>query len=323
MSKLIYVTRKIPENGIQLMVDKGYTVDVGEKIEKPTKEEIIEALSQKPYDGMISFLTDPIDKDIFDACKTLKIVAQFAVGFDNINLDDAKAHSIVITNTPKVLSLAVAEHTVALILALTTRTVEGDSFMRSGKYTGWSPYLLNGTNLRGKTVGILGAGAIGYEVAHMLHFGFNCPIIYHDINENKSFEEKFQAKFVDKETLLKTSDIVSIHVSLSPSTKHLINKDSLHLMKKDAYLVNTSRGPVIDEVALVSALKEGVIRGAGLDVYEFEPKLSEGLVDLPNVVLTPHIASASDNARKEMSRVVGENIVSFFETGKAINEVKH
>lgn len=322
MSKLIYVTRKIPENGIQLMIDKGYTVDIGEKLEKPTKEEIIEAISKKEYDGMISFLTDPIDKEIFEACKTLKIVAQFAVGFDNINLADAKESAVVITNTPKVLSLAVAEHTVALMLALTTRTVEGDLFMRSGKYTGWSPYLLNGTDITGKTIGILGAGAIGSEVASILHFGFKCPIIYYDINENKTFEEKFQAKFVDKETLLKTSDIVSIHVSLSPSTKHLINKDSLHLMKKDAYLVNTSRGPVIDEVALVEALKEGTIKGAGLDVYEFEPKLSEGLAELSNVVLTPHIASASDNARKEMARVAAENIVSFFETGKAINEVK-
>lgn len=321
MSKLLYITRMIPENGINCMLEKGYTIDVGEKTETPTQEEIIHALKQKPYDGMICFLTDTIDAAIFDACPTLKIVSQYSVGFNNIDLEEATKRSIIVTNTPGSSSRAVAEQTVALMLALTTRTVEGDSYMRAGSYTGWSPYLLNGTDLTGKTIGLLGGGAIGQEVASILHFGFNCPIIYSDIQKNQVFEEKFQATFVDKETLLRTSDIISLHVPLLPSTTHLINKDSLGLMKKDAYLVNTSRGPVIDEVALVEALKNKVIAGAGLDVYEFEPSLSEGLVGLSNVVLTPHIASARDSVRKKMAQIVGENIVSFFETGKAINEV--
>lgn len=322
MSKSIYVTRRIPDNGIQLMLEKGYVVDVGEKEEAPSKEEIIHALSQKPYDGIVTLLTDPIDKDIFDTCETLKIVAQYSVGFNNIDIEEAHKRAIVVTNTPGSSSRAVAEQAVALMLALTTRTREGDAYVRAGKYTSWSPYLLNGTDLTGKTIGILGGGAIGQEVASMLYFGFDCPIIYSDMRENKIFEEKFHAKFVDKETLLKTSDIVSLHVPLLPSTTHLINKESLQLMKKDAFLINTSRGPVVDEAALVQALKEGVIRGAGLDVYEFEPKQSDGLIDLENVVLTPHIASARDSVRIKMAEIVGQNIVSFFETGKGISEVK-
>jgi glyoxylate reductase len=321
MSKLVYVTRKIPDIGIQMMKDKGYTVDIGEKFDKPTKEEIIAAISQKPYDCIVSFLTDPIDKDIFNACKTIKLVAQYAVGFNNIDLQEAKNRSILVTNTPGSSSRAVAEQTVALILALTTRTGEGDRYMRSGSYHGWSPYLLQGTDLTGKTVGLFGGGAIGQEVAAILHFGFNCPIIYTDVVKNQAIEEKYGATFVDKATLLKTSDIVSLHVPLLPSTKHLIDTQALELMKKEAFLVNTARGPVIDEAALVLALKNGVIKGAGLDVYEFEPELSEGLVSLENVVLTPHIASARESVRNMMAQAVGENVVSFFETGKVVTEV--
>lgn len=322
MSKLIYVTRNIPENGINILKERGYTIDVGTSVEAPNKEDLLQALSQKPYDGLVSFLTDKIDKDIFDATPNLKIVAQFAVGFDNIDTEEAEKRGIVVTNTPGCASLAVAEHAVALILSLTTRTSEGDKYMKEGKYTGWLPNLLIGTDLSGKTVGILGGGAIGQEVASILHFGFKCPIIYSDIKENDIFKNNLSAKFVDKETLLKESDIVSLHVPMMPSTKHLINKEALHMMKKDAYLINTSRGPVIDEIALVEALQNGVIRGAGLDVYEFEPRLSDGLKELQNVVLTPHIASARESVRNKMSEIVGENIVSFFEKGQALNEVK-
>ncbi|MCX6756625.1 MAG: D-glycerate dehydrogenase [Candidatus Nomurabacteria bacterium] len=321
MSKLIYITRAIGEVGVQIMKDNGYTVDIGTSIDAPSKDELIKTLSQKPYDALVSFLTDHIDKDVFDACPTIKIVANYAVGFNNINLEDAKERGIVVTNTPGCSSRAVAEHAIALILSLTTRATEGDEYIRSGKFTGWSPTLLNGVDLSGKTIGILGGGAIGQEVASILHFGFNCPIIYSDIKENEFFKEKLKAAFVDKETLLKTSDIVSLHVPLLPTTKHLINKESLSLMKKDAFLINTSRGPVIDEVALVEALKNGVIKGAGLDVFEFEPAITEGLEDIPDVVLTPHIASSRASVRLEMTKIVGQNVVSFFEKGQAINPV--
>lgn len=322
MSKLIYITRSIGEVGIQIMKDSGYTVDVGTTTDAPSKEDLIKALSQKPYDALVSFLTDYIDKDIFDACSSIKIVAQYSVGFNNINLEDAKERNIVVTNTPGCSSRAVAEHAVALILSLTTRTAEGDEYIRAGKFTGWSPTLLNGVDLSGKTIGILGGGAIGQEVASILHFGFNCPIVYSDIKENEFFKENLKATFVDKETLLKVSDIVSLHVPLLPTTKHLINKEALNLMKKEAFLINTSRGPVVDEVALVEALKNGVIKGAGLDVFEFEPAITEGLEDIPDVVLTPHIASSRASVRTEMAKIVAQNIVSFFEKGEAVDVVK-
>lgn len=321
MSKLIYITRSIGEVGIQIMKDNGYMVDVGTTVDAPPKEELIKVLSQKPYDALVSFLTDPIDKEIFDACKTLKIVAQYSVGFNNINLEDAKERRIVVTNTPGCSSRAVAEHAVALMLSLTTRATEGDEYIRSGKFTGWSPTLLNGVDLSGKTIGIFGGGSIGQEVASILHFGFNCPIVYSDIKENDFFKEKLNATFLSKEDLLKVSDIVSLHVPLLPSTKHLINKEALQSMKKDAFLINTSRGPVIDEVSLVEALKNGVIKGAGLDVFEFEPVITEGLEDMPDVVLTPHIASSRASVRAEMSKMVGQNVVNFFEKGEAINPV--
>ncbi len=323
MSKLIYITRKIPESGINLLKEKGYTIDIGNSVEAPSKEDLIKVLSQKPYEGLVSFLTDKIDGEIFDVCPSLKIVAQFAVGFDNIDIKEAEKRGILVTNTPGCASLAVAEHAVALILSLTTRVAEGDKYMKEGKYTGWLPNLLIGTDLSGKIIGILGGGAIGQEVASMLHFGFKCPIIYSDIKENDFFKNNLSAKFVDKETLLKESDVVSLHVPLIPSTKHLINKEALNLMKKDSYLINTSRGPVVDEVALVEALKSGIIRGAGLDVYEFEPNLTDGLRELSNVVLTPHIASARESVRNKMSEIVGENIVDFFENGKVLNGVKN
>jgi lactate dehydrogenase-like 2-hydroxyacid dehydrogenase len=320
--KTIYCTRRIPENGIQIMRDKGYSVDVGDKVDAPTKEELIIALSQKAYDGVVCFLTDPIDKDIYDACPSAKIFAQYSVGFNNIDVEEAKSRNITITNTPGSSSRAVAEHAVMLMLALTTRAVEGDAFMRSGKYTGWSPYLLNGTDLTGKTIGLLGCGAIGQEVAAILHGGFACPIIYNDINRSQQLEDTCSAMFVDRETLLRTSDIVSLHVPLLPSTEHLINKETLSQMKKSSYLINTARGKVVDETALVSALTEGVIAGAGLDVYELEPKVADGLLRMSSVVLTPHIASARESVRSKMAEIVGNNIVSFFETGKALNEVK-
>jgi len=320
MTKLIYITRAIPEVGIQIMKDNGYIVDIGSTDDAPSKDELIKTLSQKPYDALVSFLTDSIDKEIFDACPTIKIVAQYAVGFNNINLEDAKERNIVITNTPGCSSRAVAEHAVALMLSLTTRATEGDEYIRSGKFTGWMPGLLNGVDLTGKTIGILGGGAIGQEVASILHFGFNCPIIYSDVKENIFLKEKIGATFMDKESLLKQSDIVTLHVPLLPTTKHLINKDTFSLMKKEAFLINTSRGPVIDEVALVEALKNGVIKGAGLDVFEFEPAITAGLEDIPDVVLTPHIASSRASVRAEMAKIVGQNVVNFFEKGVALNE---
>jgi len=321
MTKQIYITRKIPEAGLKLLREKGILFDMGTSKVPPTKKEIIKALKKKPYDGVISFLTDEINKDVFDACPTARVYANFSVGFNNIDVNEASKRGIEVGNTPGTANTAVAEHTVALMLALTTRITEGDRYMRSGKYKGWDPDLLIGTDLKGKTIGLIGVGAIGTEVAKILHYGFGSNVIYSDISPNPILEQITGPTRKETAEVLREADIVSLHVPLLPSTKHLINKESLATMKSSAFLINTARGPVVEEKALVIALQNGVIRGAGLDVYEFEPKLSKGLSKLSNVVLTPHIASARQSARDMMAEIAAKNIISALETGKVINGV--
>lgn len=319
----IFVTRRIPEKGLQLLRDKGHEVDVSDKDGVLSREELLTALKAKPYDAVLSLLTDKIDGQVMDAVPTAKIFANYAVGFDNFNLEDAKSRNVVLTNTPGVLTNAVAEHAVALMMAVAKRVVEADQFIRAGKYVGWAPMLLMGTELSGKTLGILGLGRIGLRTALHAVRGFEMKVVYYDVVRNEEFEREYGAVYEPTvEAVLKTADYVSINVPLLPTTHHLINKERLAMMKPNAILVNTSRGPVIDEAALVEALKNGVIRGAGLDVFEFEPKLAEGLKDLPNVVLTPHIASATEFARDEMSRIAAENIIAVLEGQTPPNPVK-
>lgn len=321
MAKQIYITRKIPETGLKLLRDNNILFDIGNSKHPPTKKEIIKALSKKPYDGVISFLTDKLDKDVFDACPTAKIFANFSVGFDNVDLAEARKRNIFITNTPGTSATAVAEHTVALMLTLTTRIDEGDRFMRSGKYKGWDPDLLIGTDMKGKIIGLIGAGQIGTEVAKILHYGFGSNIIYSDIAPNTQLEQVTGTARKEMSEVLREADIVSLHVPLLPSTHHLINKEALATMKKTAFLINTSRGAVIDEKELLEALKNKVIRGAAIDVYEFEPKVTKGLTKLSNIVLTPHIASARQSARDMMAEIAAKNIISVLEKGEAINSV--
>lgn len=321
MDKHIYITRKIPEAGLKLLKEKGITFDVGQFKIPPTKKQLIKVLKKKKYDGIISFLTDPIDKEVFDSCPTVKVCANFSVGFNNIDIIEAEKRNICVSNTPGTSATAVAEHTVALMLALTTRLVEGDEFIRRGKYKGWDPNLFVGTDLKGKTIGLIGVGQIGTEVAKILHYGFGSKIIYSDINESVELDNIDGTIRMETSDVLKEADIVSLHVPLLPTTHHLINKESLASMKKSAFLINTSRGPVIDEKALVYAIKNDIIRGAALDVFEFEPKLTKGLTKLPDIILTPHIASARQSARDLMAEIAAKNIISTFETGLAINSV--
>ncbi|MDE2030971.1 MAG: D-glycerate dehydrogenase [Patescibacteria group bacterium] len=321
MEKNIYITRKIPDAGLKLLKEKGINFDMGLNTLPPTKKRLINILKKKQYDGVISFLTDSIDQEIFEACPSIKVVANFSVGYNNIDLEEIKKRGILVSNTPGTSGIAVAEHAVALMLALTTRLVEGDKFVRKGKFKGWDPELLIGTDIQGKTIGLIGVGDIGSKVAQILHRGFGSNIIYSDINENIALEQETNAQKMDMLEVLKNADIISLHVPLLPSTKHLINKESLAIMKKSAIIINTSRGPVIDEKALSYALKNGTIGGAGLDVFEFEPKITSGLIKLSNVVLTPHIASARENARNMMSVLAAKNIISAFETGKVINNI--
>lgn len=306
-----------------MLQGKGYELDINPK-DRPLKEkELISSLKKKDYDAVLCLLTDQIDAKIFDSVPTAKIFANYAVGFNNINVDEAKKRGVMITNTPGALTDTVAEHTIALILSLTCRIVEGDTFTRKGKFKGWAPMHLLGMDLKGKTLGILGAGRIGSRVAHHVKSGFEMNVIYFDVKRNEEFEKEHSAKyFGTADEVLKEADVVSIHVPLLDSTRHLINKERLAMMKKTAYLVNTSRGPVIDEQALVEALKNGTIRGAALDVFENEPKLAKGLAKLENVVITPHIASATERARDEMAILAATNIIAFFEGRTPPNVVK-
>ena len=323
MPKKIFVTREIPSRGPQLLRDHGYEVIVSAKDGVLTKEELVSELKKEPYDAVLCLLTDPINGEIFDAVPSAKIFANYAVGFNNIDLPAAKERGVTVTNTPGVLTDSVAEHTFGLLLTLATRTVEGDKFLRAGKYHGWAPMMLLGSDLKGKTLGILGAGRIGARVLHHGVHGFDMKAIYYDIKRSPEVESAFGAEFKSTpEEVLREADVVSVHVPLLDSTKHLINAERLRMMKKTAYLVNTSRGPVIDEAALVTALKEGVIRGAALDVFENEPNLAPGLAELDNVVITPHLASATEETRAEMSRLAAENIVDFFEGRKPRNAVE-
>jgi glyoxylate reductase len=321
MSKIIYITGKIPEVGLNLLKEKDISFDIGKSKNCHSKREIIKALKKKPYDGVVSFLTDKIDKEVFDACPTAKVFANFSVGFDNIDLEETKKRNICVSNTPGTSSVAVAEHTVALMMALTTRLVEGDKFVCDGKYKGWDPNLLIGTDMKGKIIGLVGGGQIGTEVAKILHLGFGANVIYSDVVPNPLLEKVVGSTRKETTEILREADIISLHVPLLPTTFHLINKESLLTMKKTAFLINTSRGPVVDEKALVWALKNKIIAGAGLDVFEFEPKLTKGLTKLPNVVLTPHIASARASARNMMAEIAVKNIISAFETGQVINNV--
>ncbi len=320
----IYITRKIPDLGIKMLTDKGYVVDVNSKDRPLSKKELIKILKKNSYDAVLTLLTDTIDTEVMTVAPTVKVYANFAIGYNNIDIIEAKKRNIVVTNTPGGGADRVAEHTWALILSLTCRIVEGDAYMKSGKFKGWDPLLLHGAKLAGKTLGIIGTGRIGSDVAHRGKNGFAMNIVYYDIKRNEQLEKDFSAVFYSTvEEVLKISDVVSIHVPLLDSTHHLINAERLKVMKKTAYLVNTSRGPVVDESALVYALKQGIIKGAGLDVYEFEPKLAKGLAKLSNVVLTPHIASGTEEARLDMARLSAQGIIDVLEGRVPTNVVNN
>jgi len=306
MSK-IFVTRKIPKVGLDLLKAAGHQVKVYPKDAVIPRKELIKNV--KGVDAILSLLTDKIDGAVLDAAgPKLKIVANYAVGYDNFDLQAFKARGIKAANTPGVLNGSVAEHAVALLFAVAKRIPEADRFTRAGKYKGWEPELLLGMELSGKTIGIVGLGRIGSGVAKRAK-AMGMDVLYYDVKRNEAFEKEVGAKYASVEDLLKGADAVSIHVPLLPSTRHLIDAKKLKLMKRGAILINTSRGPVVDEKALVAALKSGRLRGAGLDVYENEPKLAPGLAKLPNTVLTPHTASATVETRDAMSRLAAQAIV--------------
>lgn len=296
--KKVFITSAIPQEGMNLLRKHGYHIDMG-----PLKK-------AKGAHALLCLLTDTISGKVMDDIgPQLKIISNMAVGVDNIDVHEAVKRGITFANTPGVLSETVAEHTVALLLAVSRRIVEADRFVRAKKYKGWKIDLLLGQELQGKLLGIVGYGRIGSRVAEILKQGFGMKILYHDDHRNE-LAEKNNARHVSFEDLLKLSDVVSLHVPLLATTLHLVGEKELCMMKRTAYLINTSRGQVVDEKALAKALKNKIIAGAGIDVFEHEPKIDASLLKAQNAVLTPHIASASHEARIAMAELAAQNIIT-------------
>jgi len=302
----VFITRKIPDAGMDLL-KKRFVVKVYPKDNAIPRKELEKGV--KWCDALLSLLTEKIDSKLMDLNKNLKIISNYAVGFDNVDIKAANKRKIPVTNTPDVLTHAVSEHTIALLMSIARRIPEADDFTRKGKYKHWSPMLFLGSGLKGKTLGIIGLGRIGSNVAQMSIKGFGMKVIYNKSHPDKEFEKKYNAKFVSLSELMKKSDFVSLHTPLNKSTRHLIGKKQLNMMKKTAYLINTSRGPIIDEKFLVAALKKRKIKGAALDVFENGPKLSLGMNKLDNIILTPHIASGTIEARNAMAVLAAEGII--------------
>jgi glyoxylate reductase len=322
MSKKVFITRKIPDVGIKMLQDKGYEVDVYPKDAAPSQRKLKHILKKGNYDAVISLLTDKVDASVFAVAPSVKFYVNYATGFDNIDVAEAKKNGIKVANAPADLaSEAVAEHTIALMLALAARIVEADEAVRRGKFKGWAPMNFIGTDVLGKTLGLIGAGRIGERVAHYSK-GLGIKVLYYDISRNERMENECGAVYCDSiEKVLREVDIVSLHVPLFDSTRHLINEARLKLMKPTSFLINTSRGAIVEERVLEVALRQGTISAAALDVFEFEPKISSGLAKLQNVILTPHIGSASIEARNQMAEMAARSIIDFFEGAPVKNIV--
>jgi len=302
----IFVTRMIPEPGLDLL-RKDHEIEIFPHDRVPLKKEIIDGLKGK--DGLLCLLTDPIDAEVINSEPKLKMIASYAVGYDNIDVNAATKRKIPVSNTPGVLTDATSEMAWALLFSVARRIVEADKFTRAGKYIGWGPLLMIGQDVARRTLGIIGAGRIGTAFA-LKSKGFNMEVLYVDSIKNEILEKELSAKKVEISELLEKSDFISIHVPLIPSTHHLIDEPELKKMKKTAILINTARGPIVNEKALVKALKEKWIFGAGLDVYEHEPEITKELKKLDNVVIQPHSASATIESRTNMALLAAKNMIA-------------
>lgn len=301
----IFVSRQIPGHALDTLTDSDHEVVISEYDRPLTPEEFLQGA--KGADAVLSLLTDHLNGDVIDAIgPQLKLISNYAVGFDNINLQEATDRGVVVTNTPSdEVNQAVAEHTWALVLALARRIVEADESTRRGSYRGWEPSTFLGASLKGKTLGIIGLGRIGGMVAKMAR-GFDLQVLYQKRAPDLEIEKALGVKFASLDELLQSSDFISLHLPLTEETRHLINAETLTRVKKGALLVNTARGAIIHEQALVDALRQGLLGGVALDVYDNEPNINPELISMGNVILTPHIASATLEARNKM----GEQAVS-------------
>jgi glyoxylate reductase len=315
----LFLTRTLPMpvmDQLKTLFDLKYNLH-----DRPiTKPELIRGMRERP--ALISMLSDPIDAEVIGSNPRLKVIANYAVGYNNIDLKSAAARGIVVTNTPGVLTEATADLTWSLILSLARRVVEGDRLTRTGQWMGWNPTQLLGTEVSGKTLGIIGMGRIGQAVAQRA-VGFGMRLIYHNRRRlPHSVENKLRASYRSLRRLLAAADILTLHVPLTDETRHLIDHRAFDAMKSTALLINTSRGPVVDEEALVKALKNGKIAGAGLDVFEEEPTVQKGLRTIPNSVLLPHLGSATVETRIRMGWMVIENIQAVLKGKPAPNAIR-
>ena len=301
----VFVTRRIPDAGLDLLKEH-HDIEVNPENRVLSKQEILDGVKDK--DGLLCLLTDTIDKEIIEAESKLKMIANYAVGFNNVDVKTATKKGIPVSNTPGVLTDTTAELTWSLIFAVARRIAEGDRFARAGHFAGWDPLLLLGMDLKGKTLGIIGAGRIGTAVA-LKSQGFDMDVLYVDKQKNKTLEQKLHATKSSIDEALKKADVISFHLPLVDETRHIISKKEFQLMKDSAILINTSRGPIVDELSLIEALEKKWIFGAGLDVYEEEPKVPTALKKLDNVVLQPHLGSATFETRAKMATMAAENMI--------------
>jgi glyoxylate reductase len=307
MAKNILISNVLPTEALA-MIPKDVAVDYNDTQVGLSKADLIARLRGK--DGLICHIISTIDDEVLAAAPTVKIVANVAVGFNNVDVAAARRRGVVVTNTPDVLTETTADFAWALLMAAARRVVEADHFARSGKWQRWEWDLLWGADVHGKTLGVVGFGRIGRAVARRA-LGFNMRVLYQDaFQADAAVERELRATRTELEPLLAQADFVSLHTPLLPETRHLMNERTLKLMKKSAVLVNAARGPVVDEAALARALKEGWIAAAGIDVFEEEPKIHPGLLPLKNVVLAPHIASASFDTRVAMAALAIRNCLA-------------
>jgi glyoxylate reductase len=317
MPKNILISRGLSIEALAL-IPKDIAVDLNGHERPLNRQDLLARLQDKQ--GLICQITDTIDDQVL-ATPGLEVVANVAVGYNNIDIAAAKRLKVVVTNTPDVLTETTADFAWALLMAAARRVVEADRYARSGEWRNWQWDLLWGLDVHGKTIGILGFGRIGRAVARRA-LGFGMRVLYHDsVRATAEVERELRATYVDKDALLRDSDFVSLHVLLSPETRHLIDERALRSMKKTAVLVNAARGPIVDEAALARALGERWIAAAGIDVFEEEPKIHSGLLPLTNVVMAPHIASASFDTRLAMSTLAVKNCLAVLEGKPPITPV--
>jgi len=313
MAKSVFISSTLPREAVGL-IPGDFTLDYNNSEVPLSKAELVSRLNGK--DGLICHIISTIDEEVLASAPTLKVVANVAVGYNNIDVAAARRRGVIVTNTPDVLTETTADFAWTLLMATARRVVEADHYARSGRWTAWKWDLLWGADVHGTTLGIVGFGRIGRAVARRA-LGFNMRVLYHDaVRADAAVERELSATATDLETLLREADFVTLHTNLTPETRHLIGERTLRLMRKSAIVVNAARGPIVDEAALARALREGWIAGAGLDVFEGEPRIHPDLLPLQNVVLAPHIASASRDTRIAMATLAVRNCVAVLE-GKA------